>query len=59
MGLFFPELFELQQLSGDSGLFTLEGAWTQVLEETLHVPAPLRALLLYERNVQGDKLLQH
>lgn len=43
----FAELSELQQLSRDPGLFALEGAWTQVLEETLHVPATLRALLLY------------
>lgn len=44
--VFFAELFELQQLSRDPGLFVLEGAWAQVLEEALHVPATLRALLL-------------
>lgn len=43
----FAELSELQQLSRDPGLSVLEGAWTQVLEETLHVPASLRPLLLY------------
>lgn len=45
--VFFAELSELQQLSRDPGLFVREGAWAQVLEETLHVPATLRALLLY------------
>ena len=45
--VYFTELSELQQLSRDSGLFVLEGAWTKVLEETLHVPATLGALLLY------------
>lgn len=41
-----PELSELEQLPRDSGLSVCEGAWTQVLEEALHVPAPLRSLLL-------------
>lgn len=51
------ELSELQQLSRDSGLFALEGARPQILEEALHVPAALRPLLLHQGDVQGASLV--
>lgn len=45
------ELPSYQQLSGDPGVSLREGGGSEVLEESLHVPAALRPLLLDERNV--------
>lgn len=42
----FTEFSQLQQLSGNPGLFKREGARPEVLEKALHVSAALWALLL-------------
>lgn len=49
------ELPSYQQLSRDPGVSLREGGGSEVLEESLHVPAALRPLLLDERNVQGSR----
>lgn len=45
------ELPSYQQLSGDPGVSLRQGGGSEVLEESLHVPAALRPLLLDKRNV--------
>lgn len=47
------EFLEFQQLSWDPGFPLYERDGTQVLEKTQHVLAPLWAVLLNQRNVEG------
>lgn len=50
----FSELPFNQQLSRNPGLFVHEGCGSEVVEESLHVSASLRVILLNKRDLKGD-----
>lgn len=52
----FPlaELPFSQHLSRNPGFFVHEGGGSQVVEESLHVPASLRIILFNQRDLKGD-----
>lgn len=49
----FSELPFAQHLPRNPGIFVHERCGQEVLEKGLYVPAPLRTLLLYKRNLKG------